>query len=168
MKVFVVVGTQKFQFNRLLKEVDLLVQEDLLLPQEVYAQIGSSTYTPKHYEYQNFLDKSSFEAEIRKCDILITHSGVGTIISGLRNKKKVVVCPRLREYGEHIDNHQVEIAKAYSDNGFVIPCFCLDNLYGRIIQAKGFKSKEYISSRIHINEMIDQFLIQNVLGGEKE
>ena len=51
--------------------------------------------------------------KIRECDVLITHSGVATIIAGLKNDKKVIVVPRLAKYGEHVDDHQVQIAESF-------------------------------------------------------
>lgn len=56
---FVTVGSQKFQFNRLLEEVDRLVEEKIK-PDEVFAQIGYSTYEPRYYSYKKFLNKEEF------------------------------------------------------------------------------------------------------------
>ena len=52
--IFITVGSQKFQFDRLLKEIDRLVEEKQLNSEEVFAQIGYSTYEPCHYSYQKF------------------------------------------------------------------------------------------------------------------
>ena len=51
---FITVGSQKFQFDRLLKEIDRLIEEKQLNSEEVFAQIGYSTYEPCHYSYQKF------------------------------------------------------------------------------------------------------------------
>ena len=58
--IFVVLGTQKFQLNRLLMKLDALIEDDKI-KDEVFAQIGSSDYIPKHYKYTRFLDRDSFE-----------------------------------------------------------------------------------------------------------
>ena len=57
--VFVAVGTQKFQFNRLLKAVDDLVEQGCL-EGEVFAQIGHSDYVPRKYAYKDFISKDDF------------------------------------------------------------------------------------------------------------
>ena len=57
--IFVTTGSQKFQFNRLLQKIDLLIEEGMIR-EEVFAQIGVSDYQPKHYEYCRFLDREGF------------------------------------------------------------------------------------------------------------
>ena len=71
--IFVALGTQKFQFNRLLQMIDRLLDEGKI-KETVFAQIGNSDYEPKNYKYASFLDKNEFEEQIRNCDVLITHS----------------------------------------------------------------------------------------------
>ena len=87
--IFVALGTQKFQFNRLLQMIDQLLV-DGKITEPVFAQIGNSDYAPQNFQYASFLDKREFEEKIEECDVLITHSGVATIIAGLKNEKKVM------------------------------------------------------------------------------
>lgn len=91
--IFVAVGTQKFQMNRLLEEIDNCI-EGRDITEKVFAQIGNSTYHPKNYEYSTFLCKEDFEERVKECNLLITHSGVATIITGLKFDKPVIVVPR--------------------------------------------------------------------------
>ena len=63
--IFVVLGTQKFQLNRLLKTLDQYVEEGKL-QEEILAQIGYSDYLPKRYQYVDFLDKDDFDKTIEK------------------------------------------------------------------------------------------------------
>lgn len=165
LKIFLVLGTQKFQFNRLLKQVDDLLGEGKLNA-TVFAQVGNSDYTPRNYTYQKFLNKEDFEKQIQTCDVLITHSGVGSIVTGIQSNKPVVVYPRLKKYGEHIDDHQVEIAKAYSKKGYIILCSEFDRLEDKIEEAKSFRMKQYISSREEINTLIDHYLMEWKIGDE--
>lgn len=84
--IFVTTGSQKFQFNRLLQKIDLLIEEGMIR-EEVFAQIGVSDYQPKHYEYCRFLDREGFTGKLRECRMVITHGGTGVII-GAVNKGK--------------------------------------------------------------------------------
>lgn len=84
--IFVTTGSQKFQFNRLLQKIDLLIEEGMIR-EEVFAQIGVSDYQPKHYEYCRFLDREGFIGKLRECRMVITHGGTGVII-GAVNKGK--------------------------------------------------------------------------------
>lgn len=61
--IFIILGSQKFQFNRLLKEIDQLIEEDYI-KEEVFAQIGVSTYKPNNFFYKNFLDRKEFQKNI--------------------------------------------------------------------------------------------------------
>lgn len=116
--IFVTLGSQKFQFNRLLIEIDKLVEEKKI-NEEVFAQIGYSDYKPKNYKYKEFLDRDEFAALIKKCDKVITHGGTGAIIGAVKNGKKVLAVPRLAKYGEHVDDHQKEIVSQFSDMNII-------------------------------------------------
>ena len=83
--IYVTVGTQKFPFNRLLREVDRYIEEGLI-NEPVFAQIGSSTYLPRSYPYERYLSKDRFAEYVKKCDVLVTHSGIATIMLGLGYK----------------------------------------------------------------------------------
>ena len=103
--IFVTTGSQRFQFNRLLQKIDLLIEEGMIR-EEVFAQIGVSDYQPKHYEYCRFLDREGFTGKLRECRMVITHGGTGVIIGAVKQGKKVIAVPRLASYGEHVDDHQ--------------------------------------------------------------
>lgn len=119
--IFVTVGTQKFQFNRLLTSIDKLVNENII-NQLVICQSGYSTYKPKNYKVIPFMDGREYNDYIKKCDLLITHAGVGTIMTAKKYKKPVIVVPRLAKYNEHVDDHQLQIARGFSKKKLVISC----------------------------------------------
>lgn len=155
--IFVAVGTQKFQLNRLLILIDNLI-ENKIITDEVFAQIGNCDYIPKNYRYADFLDKSSFDEYISKCRLLITHSGVGTIISGINSKKPVIVFPRLKKYNEHVDDHQLQIAQSFTELNYVLMCGENDSLEKLIEQSETHKFDRYISQRKNMISRIDKFL----------
>ena len=155
--IFVILGTQKFQLNRLLELMDEYVELGKI-NEEIYAQIGHSTYIPKHYKYERFLDKEKFDQTVEKADLIVTHSGVASIIVALNAKKPVIVYPRLSKYGEHIDNHQCEIADAFSEKNLVMCCYDDDDLYEKMIEARTHKFDTYVSHRSNIVNIIDNFL----------
>lgn len=119
--IFLTVGTQKFQFNRLLQAVDQLIEAGVI-QDKVVAQCGHSTYVPRNYEAHMFMDSDRFEQTMQNCDLLITHSGVGTILNGIGLKKKIIVVPRKKALSEHVDDHQQEIATAFEKLGCVCVC----------------------------------------------
>ena len=155
--IFIVLGTQKFQLNRLLKLVDSLIEQGQICD-DVYAQIGNSTYIPKHYKYVCFLDKKDFEQKMEECEIVVSHSGVGTIISGLKHEKPVIVFPRLEKYGEHVDDHQLEIGESFSKNNLVFLCGENDDLLELIKKSRIHKFNKYVSQREKMITTVSNFL----------
>lgn len=155
--IFVAVGTQKFQMNRLLKEVDMCVEQKDI-DEEVFAQIGNSTYLPKNFKYSRFLSKDDFNNKIKNCNLLITHSGVATIIAGLRYNKPVIVVPRLSKYNEHVDNHQLQIADSFQELNFVLKCENELELPMLICEARKHKFDKYVSQREEMLSGIETFI----------
>ena len=106
--IFITVGSQKFQFNRILKAIDQLIYEKKI-KDNVFAQIGYSDYIPQNFEYENFLKREEFLEKINEADIIITHGGTGSIINSMNLGKLVIAIPRLAKYKEHVDDHRIRI-----------------------------------------------------------
>ena len=155
--IFVAVGTQKFPFDRLLKGIDDLIEQGQL-ESDVFAQIGHTDYAPRNYRYQNFLTKDDFQSYISSCDVLITHSGVATIIAGMKLEKPVVVVPRFASYGEHVDDHQLQIAESFSDKNLVLMCKEVENLAEMVNQAQKHRFSKYVSQQERIIHTIRDYL----------
>lgn len=160
--IFITLGTQKFQFNRLLEYIDNEIKKNNIT-EKVFAQIGNSTYVPRNYEYKKFLDKEEFEDILCSADIVITHAGVGTILSSVRHEKKTVVVPRLKKYGEHVDNHQLQIAETFSEKNFVITNGeDIHNLLENVEKARNKSFDKYYSSNQKIQNIIETFVMNNL------
>lgn len=155
--IFVTLGSQKFQFNRLLIEIDRLVEESKI-NEEIFAQIGYSDYKPKNYKFKQFLDRDEFANIMGKCDKVITHGGTGAIIGAVKKEKKVIAVPRLVKYGEHIDNHQLQIVNQFKEMEFISACSNVEELGEIYCQIENIKSVRYVSNTIKIINSIDKFL----------
>lgn len=155
--IFITVGTQKFQFNRLLKEIDKLIEEKKIF-EEVFAQIGYSTYKPKNYSFKEFINSEEYNDILNKADIVITHGGTGTIIKSINLRKKVIAVPRLKAFGEHVDNHQIQIISEFSDIGFLRKVHDIDKLYEALESIRNFDVKEYISNTKNIIFEIEKYI----------
>lgn len=115
-KIFVTLGSQEFQFNRLLKVLD---DEKLNENYEIFAQRGHSDYIPKLYKTIDFVSRDEFLENVSNADIIITHAGTGAIISALKANKPVIAVARLSKYNEHVDDHQTEILKVFTDKNYI-------------------------------------------------
>lgn len=155
--IFVSLGTRNFPFNRLLKKLDALISEEVI-KEEVFAQISWLDYVPQNFRYVALMDKMEFESRIEACSLLITHGGTGSIISGVNHKKPVIVVPRLSAYGEHIDDHQKEIAEAFAVKNYVLWCSDMDRLGELIAEARVHTFDHYVSQRKTIVRYLDDYL----------
>lgn len=125
--IFVTVGSQKFQFDRLLKALDGSIRAGSI-QDKVFAQTGCCTYEPEYYSHRSFLGREEFGQRLRMCDALITHGGSGAIIAAVKLGKKVIAVPRRVEYGEHVDDHQIELVKQFAQMGLIESCLEMDQL----------------------------------------
>ncbi|MBB1071734.1 beta(1,3)galactosyltransferase EpsH [Limosilactobacillus reuteri] len=155
--IFVALGTQKFNFNRLLKKIDLLISRGEI-SEQVIAQIGYSTYKPKNYKFYTFIDSQSLKEYIEKSKVIITHAGVGTILKAKKQNKKVIVVPRLKKYKEHVDDHQLEIMLSFSKKKLIIPCYDLDKLPIIIKNIDKYSLANYISNKDHFISLMENEL----------
>lgn len=155
--IFVTLGSQKFQFNRLLKEVDTLIEKGKI-KEEVFAQIGYSDYKPKNYKYKTFLDRDEFTDIMSKCDKVITHGGTGAIIGAVKKNKKVIAVPRLAKFREHVDNHQLQIIEQFKEMNFVEGINNIKELESCLLKIKEKKFNLYVSNTNKIIESIEEFI----------
>jgi UDP-N-acetylglucosamine--N-acetylmuramyl-(pentapeptide) pyrophosphoryl-undecaprenol N-acetylglucosamine transferase len=116
---FVAVGTRREPFDRLLELVDDAVGAGLL-PGPVTAQSGHSRYAPRHYDAVAWLTPDQVEEAARRARFVVCHSGSGIIGAALRNGHRPLVLPRLRCNGEHVDDHQLQIAEKLEEMGLAV------------------------------------------------
>ena len=116
--VLVTVGTQKQSFDRLfnlIRNSKELKKEELVV-QRGYTKCNNS----KRIKAFDFIPLDQMEDYISKADLVISHGGVGTIFSAIKKGKKVIAVPRLAKYGEHINDHQIEICEALEKEGYIL------------------------------------------------
>lgn len=155
--IFVTLGSQKFQFNRLLVEIDRLVEEKKI-KEPVFAQIGYSDYIPKNYQYSRFVDRDNFNHIMNNCNKVITHGGTGAIINAVKLNKKVIAIARLKEFNEHVDNHQLQIIKQFDEMKLIIGVEKIENLEKSICDIKNINLKKYSSNTNKIIENLDMYI----------
>lgn len=108
--IFVTVGTHEQPFNRLIKEVDRLVETGVI-KDDVFIQTGYSTYEPKFCKWSSLISFDKMNELMETSDIIITHGGPATFMSAIANGKKPIVVPRQEKYDEHVNDHQVDFAQ---------------------------------------------------------
>lgn len=155
--IFITLGSQKFQFNRLLKAVDNLIEAGAITD-KVFAQTGYSDYVPHNYEFKQFLDRDEFAKITEKSEIVITHGGTGAIIGAVKKGKKVIAVPRLAKYGEHVDDHQLQLISQFDNLNLICPCLDCSEIGKALETVKATKYKEYQSNTQTIINSITDFI----------
>ena len=113
--IFVTVGTHEQPFDRLIKCVDEL-KRDGKISEEVFIQTGFSNYIPKYCQWSQMIPFQTMEEMIEKAHIIITHGGPSSFIAPLKIGKVPVVVPRQKEFGEHVNDHQVDFCRAVAQH----------------------------------------------------
>ena len=157
--IFVTLGSQKFQFNRLLKKIDELIEAGAIT-EPVFAQTGASDYVPVHYEYQAFLDRETFAENMSRCDTVITHGGTGAIIGAVKKGKKVIAVPRLAKYGEHVDDHQLQLIGQFTDLNLICACGDPEDLEKALEEVKRSQYAAYVSNTDTVIRSISDYLTE--------
>jgi UDP-N-acetylglucosamine transferase subunit ALG13 len=124
--IFLTTGTQ-LPFDRLVQALDDVAP---LLRREVFGQIGQSGYTPLNMAWSVFLTPPEFDAKFRAATVVVSHAGIGTILSAQKYRKPLVIVPRLARYGEHRNDHQLATANQVRDKKGVYVTDDVDALPG--------------------------------------
>lgn len=153
IKVFVPLGTQKFQFNRLVEAFNQLIDDGVYRPSEVVMQSAVYEVEPKFTHHQ-LIPSDDFNRLIKEAEVVVTHSGVNSIITCMNLNKPLVIVPRLHEFGEHVDNHQVEIAELMEEKFGVLVLTDMRDLKCKIEEAKHHNYQPWKSQRDNLIEAI--------------
>jgi UDP-N-acetylglucosamine transferase subunit ALG13 len=114
--IFVTIGTQK-PFDRLIRAIDELAPS--LGNIRIVAQVSNTVQNVKNLETLSFIDPNEFNSIFSQADLIISHAGMGTILSALEKEKPIIVMPRLMKFKEHRNEHQLATAKRLDSLGYV-------------------------------------------------
>ena len=125
---------------------------------KVIVQAGCTKYESKNMEIFDLIPSDKFEQLITKCDLLITHGGVGSILSGLLHEKIVIAAPRLAKYNEHVNDHQLQIIENLGKKKYILVLKDFTKI-GKILEkAKDFKPKKFVSNTENIIKNLEDYI----------
>ncbi len=153
--IFLSVGTHPQPFDRLLKKVDELIEEKIV-KEKVVAQTGVSKFFAKNISCKPFYDFKELEGLMKKSSMIITHAGAGSIIDAVNLKKPLIVVPRLKKFGEHTNDHQMELAAALEKSGLLVVVYDIEELENAILIAK--KIKHGIKSGGELSKKLENYI----------
>lgn len=158
--IFVCVGSRDYQFDRLIMEIDDLAKNELK-DCKIFAQIGSSTYIPKNIEYKRYLSKEEFDDYQKKASLIISHAGTGALVNAIKMGKKVISVPRRKTFGEHIDDHQLQISTALSNEKYLLEVIEIKDLLSKIHEIKNNFTPKPFKKESNVVNIIKTFLLTN-------
>jgi UDP-N-acetylglucosamine transferase subunit ALG13 len=113
--IFVTVGTHRQPFDRLLGALGPLAELD-----DLVVQHGEASAPVEAAVAEAYLSTSQVAAYMEEARVAVMHAGVGSFVVASRMGHRPVIVPRLRRYGEHVDDHQIQLARALERQGKAI------------------------------------------------
>ena len=150
-------GTQNNSFHRLLEEIDKLINNGII-EEKVIVQAGYTKYKSKNMEIFSLIPQEELKNYQEQANLIITHGGVGSIVSSIKLGKKVIAVPRLHKYGEHVNDHQKQIIENFSENGYIIGIEDVTELEDAMKKLKTFEPKKYQANNDKMLAIIENFI----------
>ena len=155
--IFVTLGTQDKSFSRLLKAIDKEIEKGNI-KDKVVVQAGLTNYKSNNMEIFDLIPADKFDQYIEKSDLVITHGGAGSILTALKKNKKVIAAARLSKYKEHTNDHQIQIVKEFSDEGYILELNDFNKLGKLIEKSKKFKPKKFMSNTKNMIKLLEDYI----------
>ena len=155
--ILVTLGTQDKEFTRLLEAIDREIKNGVITD-KVVVQAGCTKFKSDNLEIFDLIPANEFDEYIKKADFIITHGGAGSILTGVKHNKKIIAAARLAKYKEHTNDHQRQIIREFSDQGYIMELKDFNKL-GKLIQkSKTFKPKKFISNTENMINLISDYI----------
>lgn len=95
-----------FGFRRLVERLTQIIPDGI----DVLWQVGSTDTAGLGIESHVTLPTSELNRAMADSDVVITHAGIGSVMSAIQAGKRPVIVPRRKRFKEHVDDHQAGIA----------------------------------------------------------
>lgn len=158
--IFVSLGTQDKDFSRLLKAIDREIERGVI-KEKVIVQAGHTKYKSDNMEIFDLLPTDEFNKLIEESSLVITHGGVGNILSAIKRNKPVIAAARLKKFKEHTNDHQKQIIDEFVKQGYILELRDFNKLGKLVEKAKVFKAKKFKSNTQNIIKLIEDYIIED-------
>ena len=155
--ILVLLGTFQIEFPRPLIVIEQLMQENKL-PEEVIVQNGFTNFTSSLLDLRPFMSAEELDKLYEEARLIITHAGTGSLMKGIKMGKKVISVPRLKKFGEHIDDHQLEIHTAFDKLNYIYPWNEGDSLEKILVDIENFQHAKYVSHKVDMIEYLKSYI----------
>lgn len=160
--ILVLLGTQNNSFHRLLEEIEKNIENENI-KEQVIVQAGYTKFetktTKQKVEIFNTIPKKELDNLIEKANLVISHGGVGSMITANQKGKKVIAVPRYKKYHEHVNDHQVETIEIFAKRGYVFPIENVEQLEDALKKIEDFEPIQYQrDEKSNVLEIIENFI----------
>ena len=128
-RVVVTVGTTEWTFRRLFEQLVRVIPPDC----DVVWQTGATDVSDLGLSGVRFLPSRVLERAVKDADLVIAHAGIGAAVLALDAGKVPILVPRLKAFGEAVDDHQVDVARELARRGLCFNCN-VERLDGQLLQ----------------------------------
>ena len=144
--ILVLLGTQNNSFHRLLEQIEKNIDNGNI-KEEVVVQAGYTKYEPKTRKKKmkifDTIPKKELDKLIEKANLVISHGGVGSMVTANQKGKKVIAVPRYKKYNEHVNDHQIETIRIFEKKGYVLLAENVEDIDKALLQVKDFEPVIY-------------------------
>lgn len=143
--IFVTLGTHEQPFTR---AVDCVA--DVVSGRErILIQHGTTPARPQlpGTEWIAYLEWDILNEAMHDAEAVITHAGVGSTVTAIKAGKKPIMLPRLARFGEHVDDHQLQLAERFAAGGLAFACHAGDSLLDLVNEARGGRAASFSGHR---------------------
>lgn len=150
--ILATVGTHGDPFPRFL---DLVTELD----DDVVLQYGHNSPPAGFSQAVAFMAFDEMVSRMHTADAVVTHAGVGSILCARDAGHVPVVVPRLKRFGEHVDDHQAELARALEEGGHVVVVWEEDGLRDAVERARVRRNGGYRLGERPLHSAVRQALL---------
>lgn len=113
--IFATVGSHPtYRFDRFLRALEALPGEDLVVQYGPGEPPANAARAERWMSFAEVLD------HMDRAEKVVSHAGTGTILCATRAGHAPLVVPRLKRYGETVDDHQLELARALAGGDGIV------------------------------------------------
>lgn len=117
-RVVVSVGGERFSFRRAVDRLKEIIPPDV----DVFWQTGATPVEDNEIPYEAWVEPSRLARIVDDADVAVIHAGVGSALTALDSGHAPVLLVRQHRHGEHVDDHQGEIAAELVRRGLAVGC----------------------------------------------
>jgi UDP-N-acetylglucosamine transferase subunit ALG13 len=132
--------------------------KEKVICEEVIVQNGYTQFESQYMDFRPFLTQDELTNLYLNARLIICHAGTGSMLKGIKLKKKIIAIPRLAKYGEVVDDHQLEIINEFSKLNYIIPWTEDVSLKSLLSKVDSFEPEEYISRKKEIINYLNDFI----------